>query len=384
MKYLPFKQIVFSLMLPALMYVWFVPLCEKGVTAYHRPRMTEVLLHSDRSLLEGEVGVKEVVRDNLGRYVETHLSLALFSSRTITVRTGGGELVFPVSEIQSSPLDDRQVVAAENYRLLERGLKLEIALFTGPDAPLSVMALALFSVLALLALYRVYRKQVRYSFLERIDREQAIASLEDGQRAAQEELDTLSARQESLQGALEQARTALVESAESQTGMEEEIEVLESLIEENEAQLIAQKGEIDRLTRHMADQKQPVKEKKNGKRAHREKERIARRLSTLYKHLGVHDRAIQGFLALDESMRLKCEELIHQLNEDPAGVPVKRKVFGGKGLNTFLEAEFAYKGRLYFMRLPGGKAEVVAIGTKNTQATELGYLHRISSGMKSA
>jgi hypothetical protein len=89
-------------------------------------------------------------------------------------------------------------------------------------------------------------------------------------------------------------------------------------------------------------------------------------------------------LDLEEGLRLKCEEAIHQLNADPDRVTVKRKVFGGKGMDTFFEMEFAYKGRLYFMRHPGGMVEVVAIGTKNSQATELGFLNRISGSVRSA
>jgi len=383
MKYLPFKQIMLSLLLPVILYVWSVPLCETYFTGYHQVNMTQGLLQSKKSLLDGEAAVKEVVRNNLRRYVKDHISFALFSSRTITVRTGFGELVYPVADIPSSPLDDRQVVATENYRLLEEGLVVEVALVTGPAAPLSVMALLLFSALAMGALYRVYRKQVVYISTEQEHRECAIASLQHGERAAEKALEALAVRQEALKRSLEKARKELAESTESQTGMVEEIEVLESLVEENEAQLIEQKSEIERLTRKM-DEQRPVKEKKTGKRAHREREKTARRLTTLYKNLRVHERAVQGFLALDEGMRLKCEEVIHQLNGDPGGVSVKRKVFGGKGLDTFLETEFAYKGRIYFLRLPGGKVEVVAIGTKNSQATELGFLHRISGETKTA
>ncbi|VVS94020.1 hypothetical protein [Desulfoluna spongiiphila] len=383
MKYLPFKQIMLSLLLPVILYVWSVPLCERSVAGYHQANMKQGLLQSEKSLWDGEAAVKEVVRDNLTRYVTGHLSFALFSSRTITVRTGFGELVYPVTDTPSSPLDDRQVVATENYRLLQEGLVVDVEFFTGPTAPLSVMALLVFSALAMGALYRVYRKQVVYISAEQQERDCAIASLRAGERAAEKQLEVLGGRQEALRRSLEKARKELIESTESQTEMVEEIEVLESLVEENETQLTEQKSEIRQLTQKI-EAHRPVKEKKAGKRAHREREITARRLTTLYKNLRVHERAVQGFLALDEGMRLKCEEVIHQLNGDPGGVSVKRKVFGGKGLDTFLETEFAYKGRIYFLRLPGGKVEVVAIGTKNSQATELGFLHRISGETKTA
>jgi hypothetical protein len=72
-------------------------------------------------------------------------------------------------------------------------------------------------------------------------------------------------------------------------------------------------------------------------------------------------------------MRLKAEEVIHQLNAAPDLVVVKRKVFGKKNRETVLEVVFAYKGRLYFRRREG-RVDVVAIGTKNTQERELEFL----------
>ena len=67
----------------------------------------------------------------------------------------------------------------------------------------------------------------------------------------------------------------------------------------------------------------------------------------------------------------------YQLNEDPALVRVKRKVFGGKGQKTVLEVIFGYKGRLYFRNTKEKGIEVLAIGTKNTQARELEFLARL-------
>ena len=71
---------------------------------------------------------------------------------------------------------------------------------------------------------------------------------------------------------------------------------------------------------------------------------------------------------------MKAEEVIHQLNQDSSMVTIKRKVFGGKGQKTVFEVVFGYRGRLYFRKLPTNQIEVLAIGTKNTQAKELEFL----------
>ena len=104
---------------------------------------------------------------------------------------------------------------------------------------------------------------------------------------------------------------------------------------------------------------------------------MKKRFRVLYKDLAISDRAISGYIDLSEELKLKAEEVIHQLNSEPAAVAIKRKVFGGKGQKTVLEVIFGYKGRLYFRNTKEQRVEVLAIGTKNTQARELEFLVRL-------
>jgi hypothetical protein len=76
-------------------------------------------------------------------------------------------------------------------------------------------------------------------------------------------------------------------------------------------------------------------------------------------------------------MKIKGEEIIHKLNEDPSFVSVKRKVFGKKGRATVQEVIFSYKGRLYFRKKKDGQIEILTIGTKNTQAKDLEFLDNL-------
>jgi hypothetical protein len=91
----------------------------------------------------------------------------------------------------------------------------------------------------------------------------------------------------------------------------------------------------------------------------------------------VNERAVEGYQDLEEAMKIKCEEVIHQLNDDPDQVIIKRKVFGKKNRETVFEVLFAYKGRLYFRRLKDNTIEILAVGTKNTQDRELDFLDRL-------
>ena len=120
------------------------------------------------------------------------------------------------------------------------------------------------------------------------------------------------------------------------------------------------------------------------KERHRESKQKAKafnstrkRFKALYKNISVNERAISGFIDLTDDMQIKGEEIIHKLNEDPAFVQIKRKVFGKKGRTTVQEVIFAYKGRLYFHKLKDNRIEILTIGTKNTQAKDLEFLNNI-------
>jgi hypothetical protein len=76
-------------------------------------------------------------------------------------------------------------------------------------------------------------------------------------------------------------------------------------------------------------------------------------------------------------MKIKSEEIIHKLNENPKLVPVKRKVFSKKGRATVQEVIFAYNGRLYYRASTHGRIEILTIGTKNTQAKDLEFLDNL-------
>jgi chromosome segregation ATPase len=152
----------------------------------------------------------------------------------------------------------------------------------------------------------------------------------------------------------------------------QEIEVLEKKLAENLSLQDAQQGEIQALQDSIADYEKG--QRREDKTRTRTEVVIRKRFTTLYKNIAVNDRAVAGLTELNDELRLKAEEVIHQLNSDPDLVAVKRKVFGKKNRETVLEVVFAYKGRLYFRKGPDRRVEVLAVGTKNTQEKELEFL----------
>ena len=101
-------------------------------------------------------------------------------------------------------------------------------------------------------------------------------------------------------------------------------------------------------------------------------------MRTLYKNLEIDDRAIQDLVALrDEPMRLKAEEGIKRLVENPDSAAVRRKVGGLPPQLSIFELGFAGKGRIYYTKGRQHRVRVLAIGAKNTQKTDLEYLSRL-------
>jgi putative component of toxin-antitoxin plasmid stabilization module len=102
-------------------------------------------------------------------------------------------------------------------------------------------------------------------------------------------------------------------------------------------------------------------------------------MRTLYKHLEIDDRAIQDMVALrDETMKLKAEEGIKRLVEDPESAAIRRKVGGLPPQLSIFELGFAGKGRIYYTRGKQTRYRVLAIGAKNTQKTDIEYLSRLT------
>ena len=104
---------------------------------------------------------------------------------------------------------------------------------------------------------------------------------------------------------------------------------------------------------------------------------IHERFNALYKNIAFHPKAISGFASLTNELQLKAEEIVLQLNDEPKLVPIKRKVFGKKNRETVFEVIFSYKGRLYYRNTKENRAEILAIGTKHTQAKDLEFLDNL-------
>ena len=379
MRHVSIRILACCILLPPILYLGTVAALELFLARETHRGLEENLIGDTRPLLEGSLRLQAALQANVERYLErSPLRRAGIAVRA-RVRTAGGKPLYPAFiEEERGPGQgpDPMAVARENFRLLEEGLVVEAEVRLEHNRPLSNAVLAFYVAAALSVLFGHYRRAVRKSWSEEEERRReterlAALQAETSARlaAVEREREALAAETRALE---ERVRSERLRAARNEDDFIREIEELEAKLADHLARQEKQREEIESLRETLAglDREQRREEKVRIKA----EEAIRRRLATLYKNLTVNERAVQGMAELNEDLRLKAEEVIHQLNAAPDLVSVKRKVFGKKNRETVLEVVFAYKGRLYFRRGPDRRIEVLAIGTKNTQERELEFL----------
>jgi predicted nucleic acid-binding Zn-ribbon protein len=229
---------------------------------------------------------------------------------------------------------------------------------------------------ALIVLLFHYRTAGRRFGREETERRGEVDRLQQLQRTNTDRLAELQSNRHALVQELGALRFSLHDersrAERNEDDLVAEIESLEKRLEENLRLQETQQQEIASLKENLAGHE---KEQRREDKGRQKTEAVLRkRFDTLYKNIAVNDRAIAGLAELNDELRLKAEEIVHQLNSTPDLVTVKRKVFGKKNRETVLEVVFAYKGRLYFRRGADLRVEVLAVGTKNSQERELEFL----------
>gem|GEM_PF-1966664 len=194
--------------------------------------------------------------------------------------------------------------------------------------------------------------------------QEEIRELQTERAALQQKLATVEHREQEL-------RAQAVKSVE----LDRERRTLEEMLDEALGDVSRRDEEIQTLEARL---KRAAKESNTGGRA-REAEHLGRRLRTLYKNLEIDDRAIENLVELrDETMKLKAEEALKRLSDEPDTAAIRRKVGGLPPHLAIFELGFAGKGRIYYQRGEVRRYRILTVGAKNSQKTDLEYLSRLS------
>jgi hypothetical protein len=379
MRFLSFKILVLCILLPPVLYITSAQLIERYVHDRYAREIEETYIGDPQPLLQGSLPLKQAISKNIDRFLRSKSLIALGVVVDITVTTKNGQILYPAAfePADEAPLISNPTkVAAENFALMNEGIMVDIETRFEHNRLLSNGVLIASILVSLLVLFFHYRYASRKARIEDHEKSLEIDRLRRLQSENIRQLNALARERESLQSELEVLKEVISDeqrrAERNEDELIEEIESLEKKLERNIALQDTQQQEISELKEKIESYdkgKQPTRKAKYA-------DTVKKRFRVLYKKLAISDRAISGYTDLNEELKLKAEEVIHQLNSDPAAVMIKRKVFGGKGHKTVFEVIFGYKGRLYFCNTKEQRVEVLAIGTKNTQARELEFLAR--------
>jgi len=295
----------------------------------------------------------------------------------VIVTTKYDTILYPAvyeQEDSSLMLPDLMQIAADNYKLLSEGLNVTIDLKIEPYSSLSNSILAFYVIITVAGVYLYYKSYLKKIRLAEMTKSRQINRLQLLEKENTAKLDTLDHERQKLLAGLKRFTNDLEQEKTradiNETELIEEIVSLEKEIEENQTTQNELVEEIDLL-------KKQIQGVEKGKQKIKAEETSQKRFNTLYKNVYINDRAVSGFAKLTDDLKIKGEEIVHQLNENPGKVTVKRKVFMKKGNEKVFEVNFAYMGRLYFTNTRDNKIKILAIGTKNTQAKDLEFLSNI-------
>ncbi len=384
MTFLNFRILLLCLLFPPLLFILTVEAVQ-GVflDTYLAGKMTRglenALVGDVRPLLDGSVRIEEQLQENVRQFLSGKPAVILGVEPEVTVLTRRGTILYP------PPLDFRGELmitepvqrAARNLERMEEGLVVRLSLRLNYVSWLSLLILLPYLAVSLFLLRRQYRLGLRQAREAEAENARRIAELSELEAGHQKNLVQLGRDRDELMSGFGRIKQTLEREKEkamkNEDLMIEEIVGLEEKLRKNLALQEEQKEEIA----HLKEQIQGFEQSKGGRSASRRDAMLGKRLRALYKNIAIHDRAVDGYIALSEEMRIKGEEVIHQLNEDPSLVTIKRKVFGKKGRQTVLEVVYGYKGRLYFRKTGEGRIEVLVVGTKNSQQKDLEFLNNL-------
>jgi hypothetical protein len=382
LKFLSFKILILCILLPPILYIFSLQSIESHLNKRYAKEIGDIYTGDTRPLFDGSVRLKDAINNNIDRYLQSKAILSLGVKAKVTVATKQNTILYPAifnDEEGDIPPSAPIQVAADNYNLMNEGLVVNVDVILEHNTLLSNTILAFYICMSVLVLFLYYRAGIKKARQEETEKETKIARLLEFEKNHTSKLKDLIKVKQKLIAEIIKIKRKLVHerirASKNEDDLIKEIVALEENINENIALQNEKQEEINALKEKIKlFEKERQKENKQKTNSFN---RVRKRFKTLYKNMSVNKRALDGFFDLTDDMKIKVEEIIHKLNEDPSLVLVKRKVFGKKGRATVQEVIFAYKGRLYFRKTKDGKIEILTIGTKNTQAKDLEFLDNL-------
>lgn len=381
MKFLSLRILILCILLPPVLYIFSVQSIEKHLKGRYTNEIEDFYLEDTRPLFEGSIRLKDAINNNINRYLQSKALIALGVKVAITVTSKQNRILYPavVDPKEASLLPNNAMqIASDNYELMNEGLVVNVDLVLEHNTLLTNAILGFFIFASILVLSFYYWTGVKKARQEEMEKNSELFRLKEVEINHADNLKALMKDKKNLISEIKKTKKQLkkdtVKTRKNEDEMIKEIVELEDKINNKINILNERQEEIDALKEKIKlFEKEVRKESKQKTKIYNS---ARKRFKALYKNISIDKKAIIGFLDLTEDMKIKSEEVIHKLNENPKIVPIKRKVFSKKGRATVQEVIFAYNGRLYFRATKNSRIEILTIGTKNTQIKDLEYLDK--------
>jgi len=382
LKFLSLKILILCILLPPVLYIFSVQSVERHLKNRFANEIEDIYLGNTRSLFEGSVRLKDAINRNINRYLQSKALIPLGVKVTITVTSKQNTILYPAvvddKDVSLLPNDSMQI-ASDNYKLMNEGLAVNVDLVVEHNTLLTNGILGFYIFASILVLSFYYWRGVKKTREAEMEKDSEIFRLKEIELNRSDNLKALMKDKKILISEIKKIEKQLkkekINASKNEEEMIKEIVALEEKINKKIGLLNERQEEIDALKEKIKlFEKEIRKERKQKTKIYNS---TLKRFKTLYKNISIDKRAIIGFIDLTEDMKIKSEEIIHKLNENPKLVPIKRKVFSKKSRTAVQEVIFSYNGRLYFRATKQGMIEILTIGTKNTQTKDLEYLDKI-------
>lgn len=389
MRHFPFKVVVFCLVITPVLYTITLAGCRDYLGKKYLLKIENEFIGNSSDLLNGSVHIEDQIAKNIQTILnrDTLIRMAELDLE-VQVTEGRGKIIYPIYvgtdgfREDSGGYDDAQAIADKNFAILNSELKVNAVLHLGHGSFLANFIFALYSGISLLIFFIFYRQGSKRAKQERDAKNALIQGLkqdlkkdemrrkklvEDQNRERAELFKDIKQLDKRYQSEQKKAKINEDEMFNEIICLEDRLNTYIELKKRRDVEIDELKSSLEKYER-----------RKSGEKSRRgEFDFISKRFGTLYKHVEMSRKALNGFMNLSEDQQIKAEETIHQLDRNPGSVIVKRKVFSGKKHKaTCFEVLFAYNGRIYFMNHPN-KTQVVIIGTKQTQTRDMEYLHNL-------
>jgi len=385
MRHFPFKVVVFCLVITPILYTITLSGCRDYLEKKYLSKIENGFIGDSSDLLNGSVPIEDRIAKNIQNIINQDTLIRIADlDLEVQVTEGRGKIIYPIyvgtDGFQEDSLGyyDAHAVADKNFAILNSGLKVNAVLHLDHGSFLANCIFALYSGMSLLIFFIFYRQGSKRAEQEREAKNALIQDLKKNERRHEKLEENLKRERAELFKNIEQLdKKYQWEQKKIKTNEDEMFNEIIDLEEQLNTYIELKKRrdvEVDELKSSL----EKYEQKKSGKKSKQgDIDFISKRFKTLYKHVEMSKKALNGFINLTEDQQIKAEETIHQLDRDPGSVIVKRKVFSGKKHKaTCFEVLFAYNGRIYFMNYPN-KTQVVVIGTKQTQTKDMEYLHNL-------